>query len=152
MTEVEMNGKVTAIDLVKKTISLKDELNTAHFYKWNDESKQEYFARTKVGYYLTIKYDADTYLVLSAKYWSEGKDVFAKLNTAQTQGGKFPPRKPRVTVGFTIAIAQYENVKVEVEGKDIGECKTLLGEALDTLGQNHEPTKDLIQRFKARLL
>jgi hypothetical protein len=145
----EMNGKITAIDYTKKTVTLKDELGAIHIYQWETTPQDEYFKKQLVGYYQTIKYDPDTYKIQGAHYWKEGKDVMAKLNENKPT---FMPRKPRVTVGFTIAIAQYENIKVEVEGKDIAEVKTLLGEALDSLAPNHEPTKDLIQRFKGRLL
>jgi hypothetical protein len=145
----EMNGKITALDYTKKTVTLKDELGAIHVYQWTDSAKDEYFHKQNVGYYQTIKYNPDTYIIEGAHFWKEGKEVMSRL---PDNNPKFPPRKPRVTIGFTIAIAQYENVKVEVEGKDTAECKTLLGEALDSLAPNHEPTKDLIQRFKGRLL
>lgn len=146
--KVEMTGKITAIDLVKKTVAIKDQLGAPHYYNWKTEPLDDYFKKQKVGFYQTFKYDADTYEIKGAHYWAEGKDLMAKLD----DGGKFPPRKPRVTVGFTIAIAQYENIKIEVEGKDVAEVKALLGEAMDNFGTKHEPTKDLIQAFKRRLL
>ena len=145
--KVEMNGKITAIDLVKKTLTLKDELGAIHIYQWETVPQDDYFKKQVVGYYQTIKYDPDTYKILGAHYWKEGKNLMPK-----PEEGKFFPKKPRVSVGFTIAIAQYENVRVDIEGNSVEEVKALLGETLDSLGKNHEPTKDLIQSFKRRLL
>jgi hypothetical protein len=146
---VEINGKITAIDLVKKNVTIRGEDNAPHGFSWDTEPLDIYFKKQMVGYYQSFKYDPDTYLLKGAHYWQEGKEVMAKLPQPE---GKFPPRKPRVTIGFTIAVAQYENLRVECEGKDTAECKALLGEALDALGKNHEPTRDLIQGFKRRLL
>jgi hypothetical protein len=145
---IEMNGKVASIDLVKKALGLKDELGVIHYYKWDTEPLQEYFAKQKVGFYQTVKYLPNTYLIKGAHYWPEGKDVFAKLDQGQ---GKFPPRKPRYTMGFTIAIAQYENVKLEVEGASPDECKQGLIALMDTIAPGHEPTREMVQKFKTRV-
>jgi len=147
MTDVEINGKITAIDLAKKTVAIKDQLGAPHYYNWKTEPLNEYFKKQNVGFYQTLKYDADTYEIKGAHYWQEGKEIMSKL----PQDNKFTP-KPRVSVGFTIAIAQYENVRVDVEGNTVAEVKALLEETLDSLGMKHEPTKDLIQAFKRRLL
>jgi|WetSurMetagenome_2_1015567.scaffolds.fasta_scaffold669403_2 hypothetical protein len=77
MTDLEMKGKVSAIDTGKCQVTMKDELGVLHIYQWT-EVLDVVMRKWKVGYYLDIKYDADTYLIKSATYWQEGKDVFPK--------------------------------------------------------------------------
>jgi hypothetical protein len=77
MTDLDLKGKVSAIDVQKRQLTMKDELGVLHIYHWTAEL-DVVMRKWKVGYYLDIKYDADTYLIKSATYWQEGKDVFPK--------------------------------------------------------------------------
>ena len=77
MTDLEVKGKVSAIDVQKRAVHLKDEKGTNVVLEWTDVL-DVVMQKWKPGYYLDLKYDADTYLIKSAKYWQEGKDVFPK--------------------------------------------------------------------------
>jgi hypothetical protein len=77
MTDVELKGKVSAIDVQKRQVTMKDELGVLHIYQWTAEL-DVVMQKWKPGYYLDLKYDADTYIIKAAKYWQEGKDVFPK--------------------------------------------------------------------------
>jgi hypothetical protein len=77
MTDLELKGKVSAIDTQTRKLTMKDELGVLHIYQWTAEL-DVMMRKWKVGYYLDIKYDADTYLIKAATYWQEGKDVFPK--------------------------------------------------------------------------
>jgi hypothetical protein len=77
MTDLEVKGKVSAIDTGKRQLTMKDELGVLHIYQWTDVL-DVVMQKWKPGYYLDLKYDADTYIIKAAKYWQEGKDVFPK--------------------------------------------------------------------------
>ena len=83
--------------------------------------------------------------------YSERPADWPKLNKGGS-GGNWQPKKPRITIGFTISVAQFESVRIEVEGANQEECKKILGETIDSLGNQHPATKDLLQKFKARVL
>jgi hypothetical protein len=88
MTDIDLNGKVTAIDPAARTITVKDTQGAPHPFKWT-EPLDVIMRKWKEGYYLTLKYDADTYTLKNAVYWNEGKDAFPK----QQGGGR--PYAPR---------------------------------------------------------
>jgi hypothetical protein len=77
MIELELKGKVSAIDTQKRQVTMKDELGVLHIYQWTAEL-DVVMQKWKPGYYLDLNYDADTYIIKAAKYWQEGKDVFPK--------------------------------------------------------------------------
>ena len=85
MTELSMNGKVKNIDLSGRVLATNDETTAVHIFKWNTEPLDEYFKKTKVGYYLTVKFDSDTYMIKSAHYWPEGKEIWSKLPNQNQQ-------------------------------------------------------------------
>jgi hypothetical protein len=77
MTDLEVKGKVSAIDFQKRQLTMKDELGVLHIYQWTDVL-DVVMRKWKVGYYLSITYDADSYIIKNSTYWQEGKDVFPK--------------------------------------------------------------------------
>ena len=91
MTDLEFKGKVSAIDTGKRTLSMKDETGVLHIYQWT-EVLDVVMRKWKPGYYLELKYDADKYLIKSAFYWQEGRDVWPK------EKGNFKPRNERLIV------------------------------------------------------
>jgi len=71
----------------------------------------------------------------------------------EKKGGQtWQPKKPRFTIGFTIPLAQFESVRIDVEGNSPEECKAGLAESIDSLGKNNPAVKDMLQKFKGRLL
>jgi hypothetical protein len=149
---IELNGKITALDFVKKTVKLLGEDNAPHGLAWDTEPLDTYFKKQKVGFYQTIKYFPDTYLIKSAHYWQEGKEVMAKILEQNGGSGKFFPKKPRFTLEFTIPLAQFENAKVGVEGNSPEECKAGVAALMDSIAPNHPTTRDIVQRFKERVI
>jgi hypothetical protein len=89
MTEQEFKGKVSAIEMKERKLSMKDETGAPHIFKWT-EPLDIVMQKWKAGYYLTLKYDSDTYLLKNATYWQEGKDTFPK-----TQSGGGRPYAPK---------------------------------------------------------
>jgi hypothetical protein len=68
MTDLEMKGKVSAIDMQKRTLTMKDEQGVLHIYQWTEV------------------------LIKSAMYWQEGRDIWPK------EKGTFKPRNERLIV------------------------------------------------------
>jgi len=91
MADKEFKGKVSAIDHSTRTVTMKDELGAVHPFKWT-EPLDVVMQKWKPGYYLTLKHDADTYLLKSAIYWQEGKDIFPK---SQGSGKTYAPRNEK---------------------------------------------------------
>ena len=91
MTDIEFKGKVSAIDQEKRTLHIKDEKGTNAILVWTDVL-DVVMRKWKPGYYLVLKYDADTYIIKSSVYWQEGKDLFPK------EKGNFKPRNERLIV------------------------------------------------------
>jgi hypothetical protein len=94
MTDKEFKGKVSEIDQNTRTVTMKDELGAVHPFKWT-EPLDVVMQKWKPGYYLTLKHDADTYLLKSAVYWQEGKDVFPK---SQGSGKSYAPRNEKPVI------------------------------------------------------
>ena len=59
------------------------------------------------------------------------------------------PGNIRVTVGGTINLQNYENIKVEVEGNSAEECTRILVDTLNGFATNpaYSTTRDLIQSY-----
>ena len=57
-----------------------------------------------------------------------------------------------ITIGGTISILNFENVKIEVTGTDPEEIRKCLIFTASTLGGGHEPTKELINGYIKRIL
>jgi hypothetical protein len=91
MTDIEFKGKVSAIDTQKRILHIKDEKGTNAILEWTDVL-DVVMHKWKPGYYLVLKYDADTYIIKSASYWQEGKDTFPK------EKGNFKPRNEKLIV------------------------------------------------------
>lgn len=146
---LDLNGKVKAIDMDTRTLTLLDESSAPHVLKWA-EPLDIVMQKWKAGYYLTVSYDPDTYLLKNAKYWQEGKDKFPK----QQDGGKYQPRKPRVTIAATVNLQNYENIKVEVESNSAEESTKILIDTLNGFATNpaYSTTRDMIQSYMMRVL
>jgi hypothetical protein len=89
MTEKEFKGKVSAIDPAARILTMKDESGAPHIFKWT-EPLDIVMNKWKAGYYITLKYDGDTYFLKNATYWQESKDKFPK-----TQPGGGRPYTPK---------------------------------------------------------
>jgi hypothetical protein len=104
MTDVELKGKVSAIDVQKRQLTMKDELAVLHIYQWTAEL-DVVMQKWKPGYYLDLKYDADTYIIKAAKYWQEGKDVFPK-----DSGKAFQPKRNERLIVVQVLIKAYTDL------------------------------------------
>ena len=86
------------------------------------------------------------------------KDRPADFPKPQKKGGEgqtnWQPKKPRVTISATVNLQNYENIKVEVEGKDTDECTKILIDTLNGFAKNpaYKATRDMIQTYMARVL
>ena len=58
----------------------------------------------------------------------------------------------KITIGGTINLLNYENVRIEVTGTDPEEIRKCLAHTALTLGGGHEPTKQLITDYIKRVL
>ena len=94
MTDIELNCRVTAIDEGTRTITVKDVQGASHPFKWT-EPLDVVMRKWKAGYYLTLKYDPDTYSLKNAVYWNEGKDTFPKQ---QGSGKQYVPKNEKPCV------------------------------------------------------
>jgi hypothetical protein len=103
MTELELKGKVSAIDMKVRQLTMKDELAVLHIYQWTAEL-DVVMQKWKPGYYLDLKYDADTYIIKAAKYWQEGKDVFPKDVKA------FKPQRNERLIVVQVLIKAYTDL------------------------------------------
>jgi hypothetical protein len=113
MTDVELKGKVSAIDVQKRQLTMKDELGVLHIYQWTAEL-DVVMQKWKPGYYLDLNYDADTYIIKAAKYWQEGKDVFPK-DTKPYQ----KPRNERLIVVQVLIKAYTDLVFMSFNPEDV---------------------------------
>jgi hypothetical protein len=113
MTDVELKGKVSAIDQQKRQVTMKDELGVLHIYQWTAEL-DVVMQKWKPGYYLDLKYDADTYIIKAAKYWQEGKDVFPKDVKAFQK-----PRNERLIVVQVLIKAYTDLVFMSFNPEDV---------------------------------
>jgi hypothetical protein len=85
MTETEFKGKVSAIDPAVRILTMKDESGAPYIFKWT-EPLDVVMNKWRTGYYLTLKYESDTYFLKNATYWQEGKDQWPKGQ--QGSGGR----------------------------------------------------------------
>ena len=97
MTEPrDYKGKVSAVDLDKRILTMFDEMGVTHPFKWT-EPLDVVMQKQKVGYYLSLKYDDETRVLKSAHYWSEWKENWkpAQNQKPQWQG---KPRNEKIIV------------------------------------------------------
>jgi hypothetical protein len=113
MTDLEMKGKLIAIANDKRIITLKSETGELRLFKWEDVL-DVIMQKWKPGYYLDLKYDADTYLLKAAKYWQEGKDVFPKEAKAFQK-----PRNERLIVVQVLIKAYTDLVLMSFNPEDV---------------------------------
>jgi hypothetical protein len=113
MTELEVKGKVVINDLQKRAIHIKDIKGTSYVLEWTAEL-DVVMQKWKPGYYLDLKYDADTYIIKAAKYWQEGKDVFPK-DTKPYQ----KPRNERLIVVQVLIKAYTDLVFMSFNPEDV---------------------------------
>jgi hypothetical protein len=114
MTDLELKGKVSAIDIQKRQLTMKDELGVLHIYQWTDVL-DVVMRKWKPGYYLDVKYDADTYIIKSATYWQEGKDVFPKDVKA------FQPKRNERLIVTQMLVKTWSEVYIRSKFTDV-EC------------------------------
>ena len=112
MTDLEMKGKLIAIANDKRIITLKSETGELRLFKW-EAVLDVVMQKWKTGYYLDIKYDADEYIIKSAKYWQEGKDVFPKEVKAFQK-----PRNERLIVVQVLVKAYTDLVLMSFNPED----------------------------------
>ena len=91
----EFQGRVKSIDLNKRTLIMEDESDVDHPFHWPD-LLDDLMKRWREGFYLTITYHDETYLIKNASYWQEGKEVWAKLRPQQKGYGGGKPRNERI--------------------------------------------------------
>jgi hypothetical protein len=147
-----IEGQIASINPEKRLMAIEDR-NGIIFYSvsWLQPQDQK-IQKLKVGYYVkpTVEVKGDSSGRLIDLPYSERPADWPKSNKGG--GGNWQPKKPRFTIGFTIPLAQFESVRVDVEGNNPEECKAGLAEAIDSLGKNNPAVKDMLQKFKARLL
>lgn len=111
MTDLELKGKVSAIDMQKRAIHLKDEKGTNYVLEWT-EVLDVVMRKWKPGHYLDLIYNADTYIIKSAKYWQEGRDIWPK------EKGNFKPRNERLIVTQMLIKTYADLVRFDFDPSD----------------------------------
>jgi hypothetical protein len=148
---LKTSGQIISIDHSKRTIAHRSydekKYEVTTLVSWPTGLDQK-MLRFKEKDFIALIHVGEA---LEDAYYCKKPDGWPQQQQGQS-GHQFTPKKPRVTIGFTISVAQFESVRVEVEGANQDECKKILGETIDSLGNQHPATKDLLQKFKARVL
>lgn len=74
--------------------------------------------------------------------------------TEETPNDKDRAYRWDLTIGGTINLGNYENLKVEISGPacDLEQMKAFIGETLDLFGKGNPATRELIEGYKRRVL
>jgi len=146
-----VEGQIASINSEKRLLAIENR-DGIIFYSvsWLPTQDQK-IGKLKVGYYVkpTVEVKGDSTGRLIDLPYSERPADWPKSNKGT---GNWQPKRPRFTIGFTIPLAQFESVRVDVEGNSPEECKAGLADSIDGLGKNNPAVKDMLQKFKARLL
>jgi hypothetical protein len=95
--DAEMHGKLDKIDTSARTFSIKDVGDAVHPFKWTDVL-DAVMKKWQPGYYLTVKYNPDTYAVKNVTYWQEGKEVWQREHKGGSGGRGYAPRNEKPAI------------------------------------------------------
>jgi hypothetical protein len=108
--DITLSGKLDKIDPATRTFTIKDVQDAAHPFNW-PAVLDVVMKKWQPGYYLTVKFNPDTYDVNNVSYWQEGKEEWAKTHKGGAGGRSFVPRNEKIIVCQTVYKAHVENIR-----------------------------------------